>query len=355
MRVTAAAADLSAALKHSVAARTTPMPVLQHALLTTGSDVLHLETSDTEIYMRHTIPAVVHEAGSICLTDALLRTIASGGGDVILRDTGKVTRGRSHFTVPALAANEFPALDNVEFTPLPIDPVALRDALQAIDYAYEDGDVRPFVRAVHIEAGRVWGTNGHQLGRISLDYQGPAIRVPGAQLKRLSGALVEGARVLGEVRSTSQVGMLRVESGTTQITVFCTDAVPPDCETIIPHLGKRGCVRAHRRELADAVRRMIPFLANRNHKAPVITVFQSPDGLEIKDTGGTSSEYLGIEAQAVVDTLHMGIDAGYLLAALGAVPGDTVELYLHPTFPAVILPDGGDVARIAHVIMPCRL
>jgi DNA polymerase III sliding clamp (beta) subunit (PCNA family) len=354
MRVTAAAADLSAALKHSVAARTTPMPVLQHALLTTGDNVLHLETSDVEIYMRHTIPAVVHEAGSICLVDALLRTIASGGGDVVLNDTGKVSRGRSHFTVPALAANEFPTPESSQFTALELDPEALREAIRAVDYAYEDGDIRAFVRALHIEPGRVWCINGSQAGRVALDYQGAAIRVPGAQLKRLAAALVEGARVLADVRNGG-VAMLRVETDTMQITVRCIEGSAPDIDAVVPRLGTRNMVRVNRRELADSVRRMLPFLAAKAKQLPVIRITQSAEGLGVMDKDGGNTEFVAIEPQDQVDALEMGLDASRLLAALGALADDVVELYLHTTFPTVILPDGGDPAKVVHVIMPCRL
>lgn len=360
MRVTVAAADLAGALKNSVAARNSAMPIMQHALLTTGDNVLRMETSDAEIFVRQTIPAKVEEGGSICLVEALLRTIASASGEVLLRDDGTVQRGRSRFTVGAMPANDFPSPEAADFEPLDVDPVALREAIRLVDYAYVDGDIRPYVRALHMEPGRVWTTNGNQLGRATLKYSGPAARIPGAQIKRLVGALVEGARVSGGNIRNGHVGMLRVENDTTQVIVRCIDGHAPDISSVIPHLGKRTSVRANRKELTDAVRRMLPFLetatGGKGKASSAIKVTQSAEGLGVMNRHATSMEYVGIEPQeGAVPALELGLDAHYLLAALGAMNEENVELYLACDGACLFLPDGADVDQIAHVLMPCRL
>jgi DNA polymerase III sliding clamp (beta) subunit (PCNA family) len=151
------------------------------------------------------------------------------------------------------------------------------------------------------------------------------------------------------------VAMLRVETFSTQITVRCIDGPAPNIDTFIPHLGKRSVVRVNRRALMDAVRRTLPFLVTKNKAIPVIKITQSAEGLALLDKADTCAEFVAIEPQAQVDALELGLDANFLLAALGAVSDDIVELYLHNSAPALILPDAGDVAAIAHVIMPCRL
>lgn len=354
MLATVKAADLAAALKHAVAARGTTMPILQHALVTAGPDVLHLETSDVEIFVRHTIPARVAAPGARCLRAEKLRAIALADGDIELRDDGRVTRGRSHYAVDHLPANDFPAPEESDFTPLDLDPVALREALALVAYAYNDDDVRPFVRAVHIEPGRVWSTNGYQAGIAALDgYDGPVIRLPGAQVQRLMDALQDGATV--SVAGTPKVRMLRAaKAGAYAITVRCLDVDAPDIRALVPKLRDDPLVLS-RDDLVHAMRRLAPFIADRAGKSdPVMVMERRADGVALTDRHGDGTELLDLLAPCkAAEGERSGLNTRYLLAALAVIDTDEIEFYwAKERGPHVLLPRGADPDQIVHLFMP---
>lgn len=356
MRVTASSESIAAALKHSVASRNSTMPVLTHVLLQAEGNTLRLQTSDTEIYVSHDIAANVQQAGSICLSEAKLRAVCSGEGDVTLGADGHAVRGRSRFTIETLAANNFPCPEEGDFEPIPLDPEVLLAAINAVSYAADDGDVRPLCKVVHIESGKAWSTNGHMMARIAIDYSGPALRIPEAQAKRLASVLaIPGVTLQASGYSATTANLLQAKAEHASLILRCMDAPSTTIDQLFPALDKRTRIVIDRKELIAALRRIRPFLAS--PKAPVVALEFSGDGISLVSNDSASVEFIAAEGsrEAVPRT---GVNPDYLLMILAALDSGLVELYppsVTNNGPLVVLPDGGDIDVLAHVVMPCRV
>jgi DNA polymerase-3 subunit beta len=356
MRVTASSESIAAALKHSVASRNSTMPVLTHVLLQAEGNTLRLQTSDTEIYVSHDIAANVQQAGSICLSEAKLRAVCSGEGDVTLGADGHAVRGRSRFTIETLAAENFPRPEEALFDPIPLEPEALLAAMNAVAYAADDGDVRPLCRVVHIEPGKAWSTNGHMLARCAINYTGPSLRIPEAQAKRLAAMMaLPGVQLQVAGSSATTANMLQAKAEHASLILRCMDAPGTSIDQAFPLLDKRIRIVIDRKELIAALRRIRPFLAS--PKVPVVALEFSGDGISLVSNDSGSVEFIAAEGSRE-DVPRTGVNPDYLMMILGALDSGVVELYPPAEVnsgPLVVLPEGGDIDVLAHVVMPCRV
>lgn len=367
MRATVQSRHLAAALKSGVAATNSPMHALVHTRITArrGADSVDVETSDSEIHVCATIPAAIETPGQILIHEALLRSVASAPGDILLRADGKVSRGRSHFTLPVLTdPSVFPAGDRVTWTVVDqLDPVALRAAMLQVVYSGEDKDIRPFCRAVHIEPGRVWATDGYQLSRVALDdYDGPHVAVPVAQVRRVCDALVEGATIATGNCGGAGTTHLRVSAEGLVVTLNLVDTKPVDIEAAIPDVADDAPrATVDRAGLLACLRRFTPFgtwndVKTGRHHQVIVTL--DSDGLAVADRYEQSREWLGASDQddGIVrearGKARVGLDPKRMIAALSAVDAADIVLAFGLGNPAktVIYPVGVDSDRIAHVV-----
>lgn len=367
MRATIQAGHLAAALKSSVAPATTPMDVLRHASLTAHRDQLVIETTDGVVYLRTAVPAKVETEGQILLPAALLAPVAAAPGEIALRDTGELQRGRSRFRLPVRPASEWPGQVPEDWEPVDVDAEHLRDAIESVSHASaDDSDLRAYLRGLHVVPGMVWASDAKSLAFARLDYTGPVLVIPGQPLRRIVGLLGEGARVEVARVSAGQAGALRITCGPQCITLRLLDSKPLDMPS---HLGSLtvgdACATVRRADLLAAVRRFMPFatMHEGTKKAiPTIVLELAGGDLTVADAREESRESL---AEALVESSgswRAGIDAQRLIRALGAIGGELVCLHAPPkrgkssnTDVWRLHPAGAAPADHAHFIAPLTL
>lgn len=367
MRAFIQADHLAAALKQSVAPATTPQEVLKHASLTTQRDHVVLETTDGIVYLRTLIPAKVDEDGAVLLPAALLAPVAAAAGEIVLRDTGELQRGRSRFRLPVRSHDEWPEQESETWTALDIDAEILRSAIESVSHASaEDDDLRAYLRGLHVVPGMVWASDATSLAFTRLDYAGPALVIPGMPLRRMVGLLGEGATVEVARVAGGQAGKLRVTSGPQSITLRLLDAKPLDMTRSIAGFAHGDASAVLRRaDLLAAVRRFMPFasLHNGAKKALPTIILELADGeLTLADAREESRESLGDSLVESTGKWRAALDPQRLIRALGAIGGELVDLRAPPkrtkaenTDAWRLHPHGADPADHAHYIAPFTL
>ena len=363
MRATVSASALAGALKSSAAARTTTMPVLTHALLQADTDSLTLETTDTEIYVRVSIDAQVSSPGSALLHAGLLSAASAADGDIAISGEGDVRRGRSRYSVPVLPAGDFPTAEVVQFTPVVIDPLQLREAIAQVQYAAKPDDVRAFCQTVNLQTGRVWATDGHRAARVAVDYDGPTVCIPVRQIAHVLGALEEGARVLVaksgaasevNVSAPQRAGLLRIERKGVTVTVRCYDTTLPSVDQLFP-VHPRDPIVVERKLLAAALRRFMPFISEKIGAVVRLSVHEGELGLSDRKRENMDTVPLSAASTPGAE-IDMGANAKYLLDVLSVIDGDLVALH-PPTAagPLVLMEHNGDIDRAGHIAMPWNI
>jgi DNA polymerase III sliding clamp (beta) subunit (PCNA family) len=363
MRATVLASDLSTALKQGVAPTgKTTLDVLTHVLVRTDGDGITIESTDLNIYVRDRIPARVEEEGEALLSAPMLSAAASVGGDIRLDHLGKVSRGRSHYKVPFREdVNDFPTQEDVAFTAVDVDPVALSGALRQVEYAPDDSDVRPFAKSVHVECGRVWATDGVLMGRVRFGYEGPTMSIPDSQLKRVIDVLGTGAKLQVANVQDGQAGSLRIDNGNLTVVVRLQHSGRlPDPEPLVPcPSDKHPEVIIERAGLVAALRRFLPFALRVNDKAGAFAnvVLELQEGrFHMANTSGESNEDLTDLMKASKGGFREGFDMRRMLSLLQGIATDTVRLRPGMKGAAMLFQPGAtEREQVAHVLMPVRL
>lgn len=365
MKATVTAADFAAAVKQSIAQRTGTMPILQHAHVEAAGDILRITTTDIETYCTVSVPAIVKEPGAICANDALMRNVVAVGNEVRLEETEAqlLARGggRNVLRIPTMPARDFPAPDVEEWHPLPVDPVALRCALNAVSYAASKFSPRGFLMAVHVREGGVDAADGHRLAMAELNYSGPSLLIPAARADSIAKLLEPDARIQIVRAKNERPRMLRVLSGRTELTVMLMnpEIVYPDMHGAIP--ADAECdLTAPRAALLAAVAGVSPFAqapAGAKLMTNVGVVSLDENGLQISDRRESNT----ITVESITDatgTMRLAVQLDLLAKAIDAAGGEQVRIRRGPQpfnkqNALLVTAAGND--RVRHVLAECKL
>lgn len=361
--ITVQAADLAAALKHGVAPTRSTLDTILHARLRMDGDKLRVETTDTEVWAQATVPATGDAGVDILLRDDLLRSaVAGASGELVIADSGQVRNGRSRYAIPARSGADFPTSDDVTWRAVDMDPAALAAALRAVSYSGEADSPNHAFRAVMVVPGLVWATDGKQVGAVALDYAGPRIAVPVAQVPRVAAALeLPGARTEVAGGSDAGAGLLRVVADGLQVSLRLLPAAAMDMARMVRGLNPgESCVVVRRDGLIAALRRFMPFVAfNLGKKLPSAALALADRGLTLRDRKSEFLEALdGVVVGDPKGAWTIAFDPKRLLLALQAIPTDTVDVFPFASGAGVtsglicLVPTGRSPQDVAHLLAP---
>lgn len=330
MRARVNADAFAAAMKHSIAQRTGTLPVLQHALLRANDGRLSITTSDLETHCTATIAADIEQEGELCALDALLRGAPAVGGDVtFVADDAELKMrgaGRSVLRLPALAAVEFPAIDEEDWKPLDIGVTEFARGLATVAYA-AGSDVRPFLNAVHLREGYIEATDGYRCALMPINYDGPELLIPRVRVDSI-------ARLLGEedvtlhicVGTDGKPRMLRVKTPGVEISVLLMREGYPLLDPFIERRGEPYFSAVVDRAAAmTAARGLMPFasvVAKSRMQAGLLTVEGRRVSLKTTDDCeldiGTDCETTGSGSR--------GMRLDFIVGALDVIDADQVRI-----------------------------
>ncbi|WP_337052530.1 hypothetical protein [Pseudoxanthomonas sp. USHLN014] len=337
--------------------------MLMHACLQATDDHVVVETTDTEVWMRTTIPAEVRQPGSVLLRESLLRPVAAVPGEIALAGDGQLVRGASKFRVPAMDIEGWPAQDDGAWKPLDVNATALAAAMASVSHAATDDDMRKALNGIHLADGRVWGSDGVSLGFVRITSSGPSVTIPDRRARQVLAVLGEGARL--EVANVREgiAGNLRITRGGEQLSMRLLGAKPIAIQPVVDgfsHLDTPTAVK--RSELLAAIKRFLPFantIGPQPSKALPTIVLESSDGhMTMADRLEESRESLD---DAVVEhgpKFRAAVDPRRLIAALGAIDSGVVALHAprdgaHAAF--ALWAHHADPRNEAHYVAPYTL
>lgn len=365
MRAFIQSTDLAAALKHSVASANSPMESLRCAhLFTDGPDQVVLETTDTITYRRTVLPARVDIDGAILFNAAMLAPVAAAAGEIALRDTGELQRGRSRYRLAARSATEWTQQQDDDWSPADIDPVALATAITSVAAAAaDDSDIRAYLRGVHIGKGLVWCADGFHIAVTRIAYAGPDIVIPAQPLRAVLGLLQEGARI--EVSGPAhQAARLRVTHGGEQASVRLLDTKPIDIQGMVANTRSLAPgIVVRRAEFIAGLRRFMPFaFVTGDRKALPTVIYQFQGGhLTLADRTEESVEALDDALVEGAGTWRAGVNPRLLQDAVTAIGGELIRI--EPPAPKTsggnavwrLYPAGANPSEFAHYVAPITL
>lgn len=348
----------------NVVERRSTMPILANLLMQVSRGQLALTATDLEVQMVATTTAAGAVDGATTVPARKFFEIVRAlpdGATVSLTLSGdrlNVSAGRSRYTLACLAADDYPASDELEV----VERVRLKERdLKAVmdqtSFAMAQQDVRFYLNGLLLDVDgtvlRAVATDGHRLAVAETAVEsGAQVR---KQLILPRKGVLELSRLLetGESDIELEIGRthLRVRRDGLAFSSKLIDGRFPDYEAVIP-LGADKEVRVNRDELRSSLQRAV-ILSNEKYRG--VRLEFSPGVMRVVAHNPEQEEAVEeLEAQTQIDALSVGFNASYVLDALGALSGDEVLLLLRDAGSSVLLRELGD-SKVRHVVMPMRL
>lgn len=381
MKLTIERADLLAAVTKAATAcgsGAQTIAHLTHVLLDVAGRDLSVTGTDMEMRLTVTADCLGHEPGRICVPAADLAAIAKNlpdgsqveislgqhGGDQRLL----VACGRSRYRLPVLPPDEFPQLQPLgRGVRIQVSAPDFARTLDRVAFAMSSDKSKYYLNGVFFHGCddhlRLVGLDGHQMARATLavaeGMEGWAAAVDlGVTVPRAAIALVE--RLIDKQDGVVELEFSRtafaLRMGRLSFSSKLIDGMFPEYERIVP-AGPFRWLSAPREEMAAAVKRVGLATIDRG-RAVAIEISGEGMGLSVSDNvkGSLAEDRIDIQADF---TLRLGLNAGYLGNALGALDGDRVSCGMTDAdSPTVWLPaNDADVKEAEHmiIIMPMRV
>lgn len=347
-----------------VVERRQTMPILANVLLVAKNGGLTVTATDLEVELvaeaeveKVDVPGEITVPGRKILDIARALPDGSKVGLQLEGDRLVLKSGRSRFTLSTLPAAEFPLVEKVDATSrlrLPQKEVAR--LLDKTQFSMAQQDVRYYLNGLLLETSkkrvRAVATDGHRLAMcdISIENQdvtaGQVIipRKGVLELHRLLGGAAEVELAIGSNHVRAQLDGIRFTSK-------LIDGRFPDYERVVPS-GNTATLVAGRETLRAALQRAA-ILSNEKYRGVRLDLAKgtlriqanNPDQEEARDE--IEVEYGGAE-------MEIGFNVTYLLDALAAIDGETVEIdFVDANSSCLIRAPKASANR--YVVMPMRL
>lgn len=347
-----------------VVERRQTLPVLSNLLVVAAGEQVRFTGTDLEVEMVARMSVPVDRDGEVTIPARKLLDICKALPDGTLieidasDDKAVVKAGRSRFTLATLAANEFPAVEDIDFTDkVSVPQATMAKLIERTGFAMANQDVRYYLNGLLFElrAGllRCVATDGHRLAIADAVLELGVSET--RQIIMPRKGVLELQRLLGDSEDelTLEIGRshIRAQLGDCTFTSKLIDGRFPDYESVVP-VGADKIVQGDRLTIREALQR-VAILSNEKYRGVRMEV--APGKLRIVAHNPEQEEAIEeVEVETSVDSLAVGFNVNYLLDGLNALDCETVDLCLKdPNSSCLAKAPDSDESR--HVIMPLRL
>jgi len=360
------------ALSHgqSVVERRTTIPILSNVLLSATPMGLSLITTDTDLALIETVPAIVTEPGTTTVSAQMLFDIVrklSEGSTVeltYLPETGQLNLkgGRSRFNLSCLAPEDFPQLTQGE---LPFQfslPIAtFKKLLDRAKFAMSTEETRYYLNGIHFHTMerdgqkilRSVATDAHRLAYIEVPLPQGAENMPGIIIGRKT--ITEARKLVDDTTTEVSIALspTRIEFAfeNAVLSSRLIDATYPEYEKAIPN-GNDKIAIIDAKTFAAAVDRVATVSNDK------IRTIKMNLGDNILTLSAASHDLGNATEEMAVDFPHapveIGFNARYLLDIAQQIDEDEAQVILgNGDAPAII--KGMINQEATYVLMPMRV
>lgn len=349
---------------HNVVERRQTLPILANVLIRSDGESLHLTGTDLEVEVKCSIEGVPGETGECTVTARKLFDICRALPDdgviefVVDADKAQIKSGKSRFSLQTLPASDFPQLETQNWDErITLPQSGLKQLLEETAFSMAHQDVRYYLNGLLLERQkgllRAVATDGHRLAKSDLSVEGGDATPRQAIVPRK--AILELNRLLADSDDTVTLAFnnnhMRAEIDSTVFTTKLIDGRFPDYQAVMaPKLDK--IISVPRGPFIDVLARAAILT---NEKFRGIRLMVDKDRMAV--TAANPEQEEASDEMAVEygeEPLEIGFNVSYLIEALRALPGDTVELRLKDANSSCTLNAPGNEETL-YLVMPMRL
>jgi DNA polymerase III subunit beta len=347
-----------------VVERRQTMPILANVLLVAKDGGLNVTATDLEVELiaaaeveKVDVPGDITVPGRKFLD--ITRALQEGSKIGLQLDGDRlvIKSGRSRFVLSTLPAAEFPLVDKIDATSrLKLAQKEVARLLDKTQFSMAQQDVRYYLNGLLIETTkrriRAVATDGHRLALCDIPIENQEVTTGQVIIPRKG--VMELHRLLGggeEVELSIGSNHIRANLDGIRFTSKLIDGRFPDYERVIPS-SEATTLKADRETLRGALQRAA-ILSNEKYRG--VRLELGKDTLRIQANNPDQEEARDeIEVQYGGEAIEIGFNVTYLLDALSAVDGETVEIDFVDSNSSCLIRAPKD-SHAKYVVMPMRL
>lgn len=341
------------------------LPILANILLTLEQGRITLVGTDLEIEAKVSTAHKGGQDGAITLPARklldIVRALPEQAMVELTEDKGKATlkAGKSRFSLATLPAAEFPQVGTqTATTRLRLTQGELKRLLDRTQFAMAQQDVRYYLNGLLLELAEgqlhAVATDGHRLAMCSMALPGESpkeaqqVIVPRKAVQELTRILEDSEQ---PVEITLSANHIEFAAEGITLTTKQIDGRFPDYQRVLPRGGDK-VVTADREGLRQGLVRAA-VISNEKLRS---VAMQFEVGVIRMHTHNPEQEEAEEEVAVEYDgpELRIGFNINYLLDAIGATPGERVQMTLSDANSSCLIQAVGD-EQSKYVIMPMRL
>ncbi|GBU09046.1 DNA polymerase III beta subunit DnaN [Gammaproteobacteria bacterium] len=341
------------------------LQILLNVRVIASEDEILLTATDIDNELSCSFPHIALETGEITLPAKKMQDILQAlpeGSTVNIEIEGTralIKCGRSKFTLQCLPTDEFPVLDDIEFTTnVTLPKKDLRKILEDVKQTMAVSDVRYFLNGLllNIDGNNVTAiaTDGHKLGASSIeltegDYEPVEVIIPRKGVFELIKLLNNEA---SPVNLQISKNYLKVESLGLSFTTKLIEGRFPDYRTVIPRPGEK-VIFAGRVELIKALERSCILLSEKSTGIKInVSQFQLRLSTHNKEQEETE-EIVEINYQG--EEFSVSFNISYLIDILKVFDTEMIRINMADPNASALIRTIEDDDKLRFVIMPMRI
>lgn len=363
-------AGILAAVKPFAPGRSTTMPVLQHVLIKTGMGTATFAMTNLEISGSITVesPSMEEDATTVNFT-MLAELVGILKGKVVYIETikggsrVKITCGKYVGELPAIEADEFPNLPEVEPTvSLQITAADFTNAINGVAYAASTDESRPTLTGIETiisSTGIMWAaTDGYRLTKCTLatpvamnDGELVKVIIPAVSLTKAAAATKGYEEVeIGIAPELNRIAFTYTAPGQTMSIISALfDARFPDWRAIVPKSQNTKAVIAAEEFRVALKTAMLTARVD----AGLIRLGLMNQTMIVSATTTESTAVTEIDATLEGEDLDIAFNGKYLIQSLDSFDCDHVVITAsEPTRPITMYGQKAGPDVLLAVIMP---
>jgi DNA polymerase-3 subunit beta len=334
------------------------LPILSNVLFKTNKNRLSIAATNLDIAITHYVGAKISQEGSITIPARLTQDFVSSlpGGVIDLElEEQKLHLNAEKFqsVINGVSAEDFPVMPTInKGTEWTLDAQELKRALQQVVFAASADESRPVLTGVffHASGGKllIAATDSHRLAQKDLGKSKTDV-----QLLIPASAMHDLLRILDDQQETVTIThddqQVLFKLGDVELVTRLIEVNYPDYQKLIPKTFTTTA-KLKRTELANIAKVSSLFA---RESAGSITIRVDSGTVSIHSIASQLGENTASADAEVDGGGDITLNSRYLLDALGALGGETVELCFNGKLePCVVR--STDQPDYVHLIMPLK-
>ncbi len=336
------------------------LPVLANVLLKTVGNRVSIAATNLDIAITHYIGSKVAEEGAITVPARLMHDFVSGlpSGVISLElneNRLNITTDKYQSTINGITAEDFPVMPEItKGTSWKISGSVIKTGLQQVIMAASNDEARPVLTGVYLHTfeGNLYAaaTDSYRLAEKSLMASKDEVNmlVPANAMQDLLRILSDHE---AEVLVTHDDQQVLFKVGDVELVTRLIEGSYPDYRKLIPK--EFSTIATLKRSELVNIAKVSSLFARESAGSITINVDEKTKQLSIRSIASQLGENTASADADVKGGGTITLNSRYLLDALNAITGETVNLCFNGKLEPSILQDPDDGSYL-HIIMPLK-